>query len=80
MAFSGECLRAEEKGWHFKEEVYLTSQPSTFLGTQASKRIWPSTVCALKLGFGQMGRSFLSSEEEPESLTFCRSDELGKKK
>lgn len=69
MAFRGESLRTEENGWPFKEEVHLTSQPSTFLGTQASKRIWPSTVCALKLGFGQIGRFFLSEEEEPESLT-----------
>lgn len=69
-AFNGECLRAEEVGWPFEEVENLTSQPSMFLGTQASKRIWPTKVCALKLGFGQIGRSFLSSGEEPESLLF----------
>lgn len=82
MAFKGEYLRTEATGWPFKDPENLISQPSMFLGTQASKRTWPRTLCALmRGGLGEWDDlSLRSSCKEPASPPVWCSAELGKKK
>jgi len=62
---------------------FTSSQPSTFFGTQTSKRNCPRTLWALMLGKlgAQTGSSFCSSRGIPDSLSLllCPA-ELGKKK
>ena len=81
VPLKSECLGAEAHDLPFSPEN-LTSQPSTFLGTQTSKRNWPRTLWALMLGkLGrQTGLSFCSSCGVPHSLSLWCPAELGKKK
>lgn len=77
----GECLRAEASGCPFREPWNLISQPSTFFGTQTSKRNWPRTLCALMPGGLESGDVLsFGSGEEGCSPTSWESAELGKKK
>jgi hypothetical protein len=83
IPLKGEFLGAEARGLPFRFPQNFTSQPSTFLGTQTSKRNCPRTLWALMLGkLGtQIGSSFCSSRGIPDSLSLllCPA-ELGKKK
>lgn len=79
MPWSGECLRAEATGCPFKEPQNLMSQPSTFLGTQASNRSSPRTLCALILGgVGRWTDLSFRSSCGPGSRPLWYSAELGK--
>lgn len=65
-----EFLREEVYGRLLKEFDDFISQPSTFLGTQTSKRTWPRTPWRLMLGgWGKWIKpSFCSSCKDPKSL------------
>ena len=70
IGLNGAYLRVGFNGCLLKEADDLKSQPSTFLGMQTSKRIWPRTPCGLIVGGVRKWTRFslCSSCKDPTSL------------
>lgn len=77
--FTVPCAAGENTPLLFKNEIGFMSQPSIFIGTHTSKRIWLSIPWGLMV---EMLKSCLlcSSINEPTSLVSPNSIEFGDKK